>query len=217
MAKKQESRPATLDAAFPRPTLPEPPAKFVHEAMKAFPAAVANGGNFWSGPLVTSAREWQAAPHVMAHRIIDANAEISLAAAAWGVFRLAELGLLSPTQEKANDGTIFWRTTPALWDWWNAGCAIDEGTPTAWHGAGETPPDEFMKNGPLTGQRKQLASWIMQDDDPRNLDTKLSLRIYWGRREMRTQFSVWFKDQKRFAEANARRLAEEQRNTNEVR
>lgn len=130
MAKKQESRPATLDAAFPRPTLPEPPAKFVHEAMKAFPAAAANGGNFWSGPLVTSAREWQAAPYVMAHWIIDANAEISLAAAAWGVFRLAELGLLSPTQEKANDGTTFWRTTPALWDWGKAGCSLPKSQPS---------------------------------------------------------------------------------------
>lgn len=141
MAKRRDSNQPPLDAAFPRPPFPEPPSKLVHKAMKEFPAAVANGGSFWGGPLVTSTREWQAAPHIMSHLIIDANADISLPAAAWGVFRLAELGLLSPTQEKANDGTTFWRTTPALWDWWKAECPLAKPTRITTRDDEPTPAD----------------------------------------------------------------------------
>ena len=92
------------------------------------------------------------------------------------------------------------------------------GPKNGWHRADETPPDEF-KHGPLTGQRKQLAAWIMGKEgaDPRNLDRKLGRGVFWGRQDERQQFSVWFKVQKRFAEANGRKLAEGQRDTNKER
>ena len=76
-----------------------------------------------------------------------------------------------------------------------------------WHECDVTPPSEYAF-GPLTGTKKQLAKWIMQDDDPRNLDTKLDNDVYWGREDKRTQSSVWFRTQQKYSEANGRRLAD---------
>ncbi|MBC7820026.1 MAG: hypothetical protein IAG10_24350 [Planctomycetaceae bacterium] len=75
-----------------------------------------------------------------------------------------------------------------------------------WHDADDVHPDEFLA-GPLTGTKEQLALWIMQDDDPRNLDTKLRNGIYWGRKDGRTKRSVWFRTQAAFAEANKQKIA----------
>lgn len=77
-----------------------------------------------------------------------------------------------------------------------------------WNSAGVAPPPEFQY-GPITGQARELVRWIMNNKDPRNLRNKLLRKDFWGRNDKRNQYSVWFTDQKRFAEANTRRLSEQ--------
>lgn len=77
----------------------------------------------------------------------------------------------------------------------------------SWHDADAFPPSEYPA-GPLTGTKKQLAKWIMDDHDPRNLDTKLDNGIYWGREDKRRKSSIWFRTPKSFAEADAKRLTD---------
>jgi hypothetical protein len=83
--------------------------------------------------------------------------------------------------------------------------AAKPATVHVWHEADACPPSEYSA-GPLTGTKKQLAWWVMKDDDPRNLDTKINNGIYWGRTEKRTQFSIWFRTQEKFSEANQHRI-----------
>lgn len=97
--------------------------------------------------------------------------------------------------ERQLDGLIRWVVEPT-----------EVQSARTWHDADETPPSEYPA-GPLTGTKQQLAKWIMDDDDPRNLDTKLDNGVYWGREDKRTESSIWFRTQERFAEANAKRLA----------
>lgn len=81
-----------------------------------------------------------------------------------------------------------------------------------WHKQHGNPPAEFS-HGPLTGPKKKLAAWIRpnaKDDEGRWLDTAVRDGLYWGRREARNRWSVWFKTPEQYAQANARRLAEPQ-------
>lgn len=98
----------------------------------------------------------------------------------------------------------------------NAGSQGDTSTATskgksAWHSPEENPPDEFSY-GPLRGTLKDLASWIVPGADKRTLDTPIADESYiWGQQVHRTQRAVWFNNEKKYAECNARRIAEQQK------
>ncbi len=107
------------------PQLVEPHRNRVLAAMVAFPEAVANGGSFWGGPLVTTEQEWHSTLNRMAHQLCDSGGGFSLPEAAWAVYRLAERGFLMEGTETTNDGESFWWTTPALWEWRRNGCPVE--------------------------------------------------------------------------------------------
>jgi len=80
-----------------------------------------------------------------------------------------------------------------------------------WHDSGTSPPEEFAY-GPLTGKKGELARWILRKDDRRCLNTPLRNGSFRGREDAGT-CSIWFKDQKRFADANKCKLADERGET----
>jgi len=82
-----------------------------------------------------------------------------------------------------------------------------------YHAADETPPDEYP-HGPLTGSKTDLAEWITGKRDHRKTDGLVKRKVCWGRQDSARRVSLWFKDQKRYAEANKRRIEAEQNNDN---
>ena len=77
-----------------------------------------------------------------------------------------------------------------------------------YHDAGETPPAEYP-GGPLTGSKGDVAQWILGSSDRRSMETPLKAGTFWAREDSRYQVSVWFKTQKRFAEANGMKRADD--------
>ena len=84
-----------------------------------------------------------------------------------------------------------------------------------WHSAGESVPEEFA-NGPLTGTKDELADWILPESDartPRHRQIREFLTknsaSFWARSAGRTRHEVYFRDPKRYAQANANRLRSE--------
>ena len=81
-----------------------------------------------------------------------------------------------------------------------------------WHGPHDAPPAEFKDHGPLTGQKKQLAKWILTPSgrqDPRSLDTLMKSGQFWGRKDGRRSFAVWFLTASRYSEANSMKLGDQ--------
>lgn len=79
-----------------------------------------------------------------------------------------------------------------------------------WHDVSENPPAEFHRV-PLTGQKQQLARWILEEPAGSQLGRQLDNRIsrdagLWGRKIHRQKWEVYFLDIKRYAAANARRI-----------
>ena len=79
-----------------------------------------------------------------------------------------------------------------------------------WRHANCDPPANFC-HGPITGNKSQLLRWLLpQAKDVRTLDSQLKSGIFWGRQEGRYRFSIWFSTQQKYAEANRRRLEDQQ-------
>lgn len=94
--------------------------------------------------------------------------------------------------------------------------AATENKASPWNEADAEKPAEYSF-GPLTGQRKQLTKWILNDDDPRNLDTKLEIGVYWARKILKNKREVWFKNQQAYSQANTAMLKEQSQSTNKER
>lgn len=79
--------------------------------------------------------------------------------------------------------------------------------PSPWNDFGVSPPAEFQWS--ITGLKKDLARWILGDDDHRALTAPLNNGSFWGQKGRGKNWIVWFKDQKKYATANGRKLKEE--------
>ena len=78
-----------------------------------------------------------------------------------------------------------------------------------WRESDETPPEDFPF-GPLTGSKKDLVKWIIDEaSDPRTLDKQIEKGTFWGRKNTSTSWSVWFSTQAKFDECNTRKSKSE--------
>jgi len=73
----------------------------------------------------------------------------------------------------------------------------------AWHPVGTPDPDGTVWFGPLSGTKQYIAD-CMGERYARRIDDLVTLNALWGRKEKRTLFTVWFKNQKQWAAVNAK-------------
>jgi len=82
-----------------------------------------------------------------------------------------------------------------------------------WHKTSEAPPEDFHPT-PLRGTKQNLARWIVAASGDSRRDRALNRKLLdddglWGRKSVATGYEVFFRDPRRFAEANRLRLSDE--------
>lgn len=191
-ALKGEGMPGD-ENTFPRPSVPEPPESLVQEAMKAFPAAIlaakTDGQHVHRAPSFPGT-----AMSFVGTNVLPADGEryatfIRMAdllvqrghlqeTAIWAISRLIEARRLRFPPDARIEGQPCLGTTPALWDWWKAGCQRE--TPPGSHSTPlpgeppkpladpkveETPVDESEVLVPSRGVPLQDTSTVWPPDD----------------------------------------------------